>query len=178
MPDFLIRKATGNDLSAIETIYNKIHDAEAAGLQTTGWIRGVYPVRQTAEAALQRDDLYVLEENGQVLGAAIINQAQVDVYKQGRWMRSVPDCAVCVLHTLVISPDAAGKGYGRAFVRFYEDLARQTGCSELRLDTNARNTAARALYKKLGYQEIGIVPTVFNDISDVQLVLIEKTLTV
>ena len=49
MPDFLIRKATGNDLSAIETIYNKIHDAEAAGLQTTGWIRGVYPVRQTAE---------------------------------------------------------------------------------------------------------------------------------
>ena len=73
MPDFLIRKATGNDLSAIETIYNKIHDAEAAGLQTTGWIRGVYPVRQTTEAALQRDDLYVLEENGQVLGAAIIN---------------------------------------------------------------------------------------------------------
>ena len=64
MPDFLIRKATGNDLSAIETIYNKIHDAEAAGLQTTGWIRGVYPVRQTAEAAVQRDDLYVLEENG------------------------------------------------------------------------------------------------------------------
>ena len=55
-------------------------------------------------------------------------------------------------------------------------MARQTGCSELRLDTNARNTAARALYKKLGYQEIGIVPTVFNDIPDVQLVLIEKTL--
>lgn len=59
----------------------------------------MYPVRQTAEAALQRDDLYVLEENGQVLGAAIINQAQVDVYKQGRWMRSMPGCAVCVLHT-------------------------------------------------------------------------------
>ena len=120
----------------------------------------------------------MLEENGQVLGVAIINQAQVDVYKQGRWMRSVPDCAVCVLHTLVISPDAAGKGYGRSFVRFYEDLARQAGCSELRLDTNARNTAARALYKKLGYQEIGIVPTVFNGIPDVQLLLIEKTLTV
>ena len=170
------RRATAFDLDAIEAIYDRIHDECERGRATVGWIRGVYPVRQTAEAALQRDDLYVLEENGQVLGAAIINQAQVDVYKQGRWMRSVPDCAVCVLHTLVISPDTAGKGYGRAFVRFYEDLARQTGCSELRLDTNARNTAARALYKKLGYQEIGIVPTVFNDIPDVQLVLIEKTL--
>lgn len=39
-----------------------------------------------------------------------------------------------------------------------------------------RATQPRALYKKLGYQEIGIVPTVFNDIPDVQLVLIEKTL--
>ena len=32
MPDFLIRKATGNDLSAIEPISTNIHDAEAAGL--------------------------------------------------------------------------------------------------------------------------------------------------
>ena len=47
---------------------------------------------------------------------------------------------------------------------------------ELRIDTNARNVAARAMYKKLGYKEIGIVPTVFNGIPDVQLVLLEKYL--
>ena len=31
-------------------------------------------------------------------------------------------------------------------------------------------------YKKLGYKEIGIVPTEFNGIPDVQLVLLEKHL--
>ena len=46
------------------------------------------------------------------------------------------------------------------------------GCPELRMDTNARNVAARGLYKKLGYKEIGIVPTEFNGIPDVQLVFI------
>jgi len=32
------------------------------------------------------------------------------------------------------------------------------------------------MYKKLGYAEIGIVPTDFNGIPDVQLVLLEKKL--
>ena len=32
------------------------------------------------------------------------------------------------------------------------------------------------MYKKYGYTEIGIVPTVFNGIEDVQLVLLEKYL--
>ena len=38
------------------------------------------------------------------------------------------------------------------------------------------NILARALYKKLGYKEIDIVPTVFNGIPGVNLVLLEKHL--
>lgn len=44
------------------------------------------------------------------------------------------------------------------------------------MDTNERNSRARAMYVKLGYKEIGIVPTVFNGIPGVGLVLLEKAL--
>ena len=44
------------------------------------------------------------------------------------------------------------------------------------MDTNARNLAARRLYKHLGYLEAGIVSCVFNGIPDVQLVCLEKLL--
>ena len=44
------------------------------------------------------------------------------------------------------------------------------------MDTNERNTAARAMYKKHGYEEIGTVPTVFNGIPGVNLILLEKHL--
>ena len=37
-------------------------------------------------------------------------------------------------------------------------------------------TVARAMYKKHGYDEIGIVPTVFNGIPGINLVLLEKHL--
>ena len=59
---------------------------------------------------------------------------------------------------------------------FYEEYARENGCPYLRMDTNARNLAARRLYAYLGYWEAGIVPCVFNGIQDVQLVCLEKKL--
>lgn len=172
----MIRKATFADLDAVEALYNEIHDAEARGELSTGWLRDVYPVRATAEAALTRDDLFVMEEGGRVIGAAIINQIQVDVYDGAPWQFEASPDEVCVLHTLVISPALSGRGYGSAFVRCYEEYARTRGCAELRMDTNARNRAARGLYAKLGYKEIGVVPTVFNGIPGVQLVLLEKHL--
>ena len=57
---------------------------------------------------------------------------------------------------------------------FYEQYALSHNCHYLRMDTNAINQRARTLYKKLGYQEVGIVPTAFNGIENVQLVLLEK----
>ena len=82
-----------------------------------------------------------------------------------------------VLHTLVVHPEAAGRGIGTRFVAFYEECAARMACPYLRMDTNARNAAARALYKKLGYIEVSIVPCVFNGIAGVDLVLLEKTLS-
>lgn len=154
-------------------IYNDIHTAEENGLKTIGWMRGIYPTRKTAEESILRGDMFVLED-GEVLGAAIINRTQVDVYYNAPWEHETD--SVCVLHTLVISPKAAGKGYGRAFVEFYERWAKEHDLPELRIDTNARNTAARAMYGRMRYKEIGIVPTEFNGIPGVDLVLLEKNL--
>ena len=48
----IIRKGTQADLVSVEQLYNDIHTAEETGQQTIGWIRGVYPTRATAQAAL------------------------------------------------------------------------------------------------------------------------------
>ncbi len=172
----MIRKARKEDIDAVEKIYDAVHTDEELGKQTIGWIRNIYPVRQTAEEALHRQDLFVLEDNETICGAGIINNAQVDCYHSGNWKHTVPDHRVCVLHTLVIDPAHAGRGYGKAFIEFYEDYARNTECTELRIDTNAKNMVARKMYQKNGYQEIGIVPTEFNGIPGVNLVLLEKYL--
>ncbi len=171
-----IRKAAAADIPAISAIYEAIHDGEERGETTTGWLRGVYPVEATAVASLEKGTLYVMEDEGQIVASAKIDGEQVPCYAECRWQYEALPEQVLVLHTLVVDPACKGKGCGSAFVKFYEELARQQGRPFLRIDTNARNSAARALYKKLGYTEPGIVDCVFNGIPGVKLVCLEKKL--
>ena len=171
-----IRPARAADIPGVARLYDCIHTEEEEGRACIGWLRGVYPTAETAGAALGRGDLYVLEENGTVLSAAVINAIQPDGYDRGAWRYPAQEGQVLVLHTLVVDPAVAGRGLGRRFVAFYEDLARKTGRPFLRMDTNEKNGRARRLYAALGYREAGTVPTVFNGIPGVNLVLLEKKL--
>ena len=172
----MIRLATAADIPAVAAIYERIHDAEAAGRLTTGWLRGIYPTERTAKAALAAGDLFVLEAGGQIAAAARINREQVPVYAQVNWKYPVTDDEVMVLHTLTVDPLLAGRGLGRTFLMFYEGYALEHGCPVLRIDTNEKNAAARAMYARHGYLESAILPTVFNGIPGVNLVCMEKRL--
>ena len=76
----MIRKATKDDLDAVENLYGRMHDAQEAGLICTNWKRGIYPARITAVSALEQDALFIMEENGRIIGSAIINRHQLDIY--------------------------------------------------------------------------------------------------
>ena len=170
------RKAAASDIDTVTAIYDAIHTEEEAGRAATGWKRGIYPVRATAEAALTRGDLFVAELDGRVAAAAVLNQIQVDVYAGAPWEFKAPDEEIFVMHTLVVDPAAGGHGLGRAFETFYEQEAKRQDCRYLRIDTNVRNTRARRLYHSLGYKEISVAPCTFNGLSDIDLVLLEKAL--
>ena len=171
-----IRPATADDLPRIEQIYDAIHTAEETGTASVGWARGVYPTRATAQAALDAGELFVLESDGTVYAAGRINREQVPVYAEVPWAHDAAPEQVLVLHTLVVDPAAAGHGYGTQFVRFYARRARALGCTVLRIDTNAKNAAARRLYARLGFREAAIVPCTFNGIAGVELICLEKRL--
>ena len=172
-----IRKAVQADIPAVVGIYDRILAKEEAGQAAIGWQRGVYPTEQTACAALAADDLFVMEAGGVICATARINQVQVPEYANAGWRYAdVPDSEIMVLHTLVVDPETAGHGCGKAFVSFYEQYAIDHGCAYLRMDTNAINVNARRFYAKLGFWESGIVDCTFNGIPGVKLVCLEKKL--
>lgn len=170
----MIRKARMEDISSIVEIYDAILEMEEAGKNNIGWARGVYPTEQTALDSLGKGTLFVYEDDGRIVAAAKIDQTQVLEYADCKWEYDVPENEVMVLHTLVVAPNSSKRGYGKAFVEFYEQYAAQNGCHYLRMDTNEKNSIARKMYAKLGYNEAGIVSCVFNGIPDVKLVCLEK----
>lgn len=170
----MIRIATLADLDRIEEIYNEIHTEIEEGRAVIGWIRGVYPARDIADTSIRLREMYVLEDGGKIVACGRINRYQGPEYADAKWSFDADDDSVLVLHTLVVSPKEKGRGYGKQFVAFYEDMARRIGCTALRIDTNALNAPARALYKKLNYTEACIIPTSFNGIDGVMLVCLDK----
>lgn len=172
----MFRKADLGDLDKISAIYNEIHTAEEAGETKIGWVRSIYPTRATAKESIAAGDMFVEEVEGQIVAAGRINQIQVPEYSDAAWNFKALDEEVMVLHTLVVSPQMGGHGFGTSFVDFYEKYALDHGCRYLRMDTNERNQTARKLYKKLGYTEVSIVPCKFNGIDGVQLICLEKAI--
>jgi len=174
VPEF--RKAEAADLKTIAEIYAEIHDCEESGKLTTGWLRGVYPTEKTAETSLSFGDMYVETDGGEIVASGRINRIQGKEYADADWKITTDEGGVLVLHTLTVRPSLSGRGYGTAFVSFYENLARSEGCLCLRIDTNAKNLAAQKLYAGLGYTVASVVPCNFNGIPDVMLVCLEKLL--
>lgn len=171
-----IRKAVEQDIDEVEQIYHRIHLEEEENRVVIGWERGVYPVRATAEQALKRGDLFVGVEDGVVVATSILNHIQLEEYRQVSWEKEASDEKIMVLHTLVVDPLKKRSGYGKQMVAFYEEYARNRGCSALRMDTQMKNWSAREFYKSLGYSEVGEIDCVFQGIPRVRLVLLEKVL--
>jgi len=172
----MIRRARPGDIPAIAAIYDAILALEERGDMTVGWQRGIYPTADTARQAVEAGDMYVLEADGVIVASARINRQQMPAYAEVNWRYQAPDDLVMVLHTLTVDPARSGRGYARRFLAFYEETARENGCIALRIDTNERNAAARAMYQKHGYMESGVIPCEFNGIPGVNLVCLEKKL--
>lgn len=170
----MIRKAVGSDIQGVVQIYDEILNLEAARKGKTGWVKGIFPSEKSAMAALEDDELYVMEQEGKIVASARINHTQVPAYAKAQWNCTAPDEEIMVMHTLSIAPEESRKGYATAFVKYCEALAAEKGCKSLRMDANEINTPARNLYTKLGYKEAGIVFCNFNGIKDVRLVCMEK----
>ena len=106
------------------------------------------------------------------ISAAEIRNAEIRAYLKNHSRNlHAPLCGIFCPNSVAVAR------YG-AFIRTKSPTNCDAHLAESLFQTrsNARNAAARGLYKKLGYKGIGIVPTEFNGIPDVQLVLLEKHL--
>ena len=72
---------------------------------------------------------------------------------------------------IAVHPDARGKGYGERIVRALMRLAADTCMGMITLEVRRSNTAAQALYRKVGFQDVGYRKRYYEDNQEDALIM-------
>lgn len=91
--------------------------------------------------------MYVYEENNHVLGYI------------GFWITF----ELCQLVTIAVSPSFQGRGIASLMIRMMEQEALKNACDTISLEVRVSNDAAKQLYSKCGFFEVGIRKRYYSD---------------
>ncbi len=133
-----IRRYEPGDERAVRRLHNEALNEVGAHLGSGPWdddlddIEGVY-----------------LESGGEFL----VGELEGEVVAMGAIKRVSPDAAE--VKRMRVRPDLQGRGYGQAMLDSLHRNAAGLGYTTLHLDTTVQQRAARRLYLKNGYREVG-----------------------
>ena len=150
-----IIKCTAEDLDRVAAFYDKVTEHLVNNINYPKWVPGKYPGKKSVGLAIDRDDQYACIDNGEVVGAFILNDDPMGDYSVGEWKKELNDDECLVIHTLASDPEAYQKGVGRYMVEYCIDEAAKNGYKAVRLDVVPGNEPAIKLYRKLGFTFAG-----------------------
>lgn len=161
----MIRRATPADAAAIAALWNPyIRDTAVtfnAAEKTADDVARMIADRDAAGQAT-----FVALGDGHLLGFASYAQ-----------FRGGVGYARTMEHTVILSPEATGKGIGRQLMQALEDHARAGGVISLFAGVSAENPAGRAFHARIGFAEVAVLREVgFKFGRRMDLVLMQKFL--
>lgn len=159
---YLIEKATIADVDELTGLYDLLNDNLEQNTNYPGWIKGIYPVRETAVQGIEKNALFVLRVAGRIVGSVILNNEPEEAYKQVIWGVEAKYEDIIVVHTLVVHPLFMQKGLGKALLNFAKEYSIKQNAKAIRLDVSINNKPAIALYEKCGYCYVDTVDLGLN----------------
>ncbi|MBO3064247.1 GNAT family N-acetyltransferase [Staphylococcus shinii] len=147
----MIRIANKNDLLSI---LNIVGEAKVIMQQDNNnqWDEH-YPLKEHFAVDLEKESLYVLEENNEIYAFIVVDQDQAEWYDNLEW--PVNRQGAYVIHRLASS--VSYKGAATQLFNFAVNLALDHDIHVLLTDTFALNKRAQGLFNKFGFSKVGEV---------------------
>lgn len=146
------RQASEEDVSAIwEILRQSIERRRKDGSEQ--WQDG-YPNLSTVKEDVEKQQNYVLTQNGKVIATAAVIFNDEPTYDEidGAWLTNND---FFVIHRVGVSDEVAGKGFATKLFQMIEDFAKENGVFSIKIDTNFDNLAMLKILEKLGYTYCG-----------------------
>ena len=158
-----ILKGTENDIDELGNLYDDLNDYLAGHTNYPGWMKGIYPVRETAAAGIREGNLYVIREENRIAGSVILRHVPEPAYSGADWGIDLDYRDIVVIYTLAVHPEYLEKGIGRKLMEFLIQYSEALHRKAIRLDVYEKNIPAISLYKKYGFQYIDTVDLGYSE---------------
>ena len=129
-----VRPAGPEEYTQVMEFYDRVTDEMEGREYHPAWQKGVYPDPAFIRRSAQEGTLYVLEADGIIAGAMVMNHETAEGYDRVPWQVEARPEEVAVLHALGVLPGYHGHGLGKKLVGAAAGLAAQAGCRAIRLD--------------------------------------------
>lgn len=112
-----------------------------------------YPNKQAFINDVKRNELYVLEDQNNIIGSLVVSSLMDEEYLAIQWL--TPNDNNVYIHRVAIDPEHQGQGNAQKLMAFAEQFARDNNYSSIRLDTFSQNQRNQKFYELRGYKKLG-----------------------
>ena len=107
-------KAEKEDFDKIRSKYWNLNDKDQYDPTFPHWKKGIHPSDEMIQNSIDRKELYVLADGGDIAARVKANDKKVEGYADAPWQ--IDSDEVIVLHVLAVHPGHCGKGLARRLV--------------------------------------------------------------
>ena len=143
-----LRLATEKDLEQLEKMYSKIAERLTKNKIYIYW-SDYYPYADFEEFDIKNQNLYVFEENENIVGAFCLTSSH-EKANQISWKHQTENAFY--ISKLGVNINNLKQGIGSNLINHAKELAKQNGANALRLFVVDINTPAIKLYEKCGFE--------------------------
>ena len=141
----IIRTGEDDERAAIRELTLRSYAEYAEIMDPDSW-RGLSQALRDALASDQLVERIVAEDDGHLVGSAMLYAAETDAYGALASRAGAPE-----IRLVAVAPEARGRGIAKALVEECIRRARAQGASEVGLHTSRSMRAAMAMYANLGF---------------------------
>lgn len=141
-----LRQAVKADIDTVSALYRSV-----IGVNNSVWDEN-YPTAANAENDLEKNNLFVFEKDGTVIGAC-----SVESDGELKWLDcwKINDGSQREIARIVIAEEHQGHGYAKIMVKSFTEILAERGCSAVHLLAAKSNPAAVKTYRAIGFETVG-----------------------
>ena len=150
-----LRLSNEKDLNEIMNIINEAKKF-LENNKVDQWQNG-YPNKEVILNDINKNESYVIENNGEVVGTTALSFAgekNYDKIYEGKWISNGP---YAVIHRIAVSKIKGLKNIGTEILKKSEELCIANGINNIKIDTHEDNIPMQKLLLKNNYKYCGVI---------------------